>query len=162
MDDLSVTQGAKSPSPDPQKPLTPFEFRRQGRSAGLALALGLWLLGLGFGWVVLHVSPFVAGVLALPALPGFWELWRNPGSGLTLSQDQVSWFHAGRSDSLALNEIAMLRLDRRWDFSFRATFILHSGAKIRLPPPAVPPVQILEDALNARGVPSQRHHFTNV
>jgi hypothetical protein len=152
---------ASDPSLPKRPPPAPYQFRRRGRSAGLALALGLWLLGLGFGWTVLQISPLVTGVLALPALPGFWELWRNPGSGLTLTQDQISWFHADRSDNLTLNEIAMLRLDRRWDFSFRATFILHSGAKIRLPPPTVPPVQILEDALNARGVPSQRHHFTH-
>lgn len=149
------------PNTAPCSPLTPYHFQRQGRSVGLALALGLWLAGLGLAWVFLQISPWVTVVLALPTLPGFWELWRNPASGLTVSQDQISWFNGDRSASLPLAEIALLRLDRRWDFSFRATLMLHSGAKTRLPQPALPPVQPLEDALKARGILSQRHHFTN-
>ena len=146
---------------DPGGPLTPYHFQRQGRSKGLALALALWLAALGLGWIILQLSPLVTALLALPTLPGFWELWRNPASGLSVSKDQISWFSGHRRASVPLSEIAMLRLDRRWDFCFRATLILHSGAKIRLPQPALPPVQLLEDALNDRGILSQRHHFTN-
>ncbi|WP_241525858.1 hypothetical protein [Pseudophaeobacter leonis] len=160
-DSLPDSDPIAAQSADPGSPLTPYHFQRQGRSKGLALALGLWLAALGLGWILLQLSPWVTVLLALPTLPAFWELWRNPASGLSVSHDQISWFNGDQSASLPLEEIAMLRLDRRWDFSFRATLILHSGGKIRLPPPAVPPVQILEDALNARGVRSQRHHFTN-
>lgn len=140
--------------------LPPFHFEQQGRSRALAVALALWVCALLCGGVFLQITGWLLIVLALPLLPGLWELWRNPSSGLTLSDSQMSWFTGARTTELALSEIARLRLDRRWDFSFRATLILQTGAKIRLPQPALPPTQVLEDAMTARGIPSERHHFT--
>ncbi len=140
--------------------LLPFHFEQQGRSRALAVALALWVCALLCGGVFLQITGWLLIVLALPLLPGLWELWHNPSSGLTLSDSQTSWFTGARTTELALSEIARLRLDRRWDFSFRATLILQTGAKIRLPQPALPPAQVLEDAMTARGIPSERHHFT--
>ena len=140
--------------------LPPFHFEQQGRSRALAVALALWVCALLCGGVFLQITAWLLIVLALPLLPGLWELWRNPSSGLTLSDSQMSWFTGARTTELALSEIARLRLDRRWDFSFRATLILHTGAKIRLPQSVLPPVTLLEEHLNSAGIASQRHHFT--
>ena len=137
-----------------------LQFERQGRSAQLIVAIALWSAALLLGAFLLQITSGILFVLALPLLPGLWELWRNPVSGLTLTENQISWFCGARNTGVALPEIASLRLDRRWDFSFRATLILRNGAKIRLPQPALPPVQLLEDQLNAKGIPSERHHFT--
>ncbi len=126
----------------------------------LVVAVSLWSAALMLGGALLQITPGILILLALPLLPGLWELWRNPSSGITLTEDQIFWFTGARSTGLPLPEIALLRLDRRWDFSFRATLILRNGATIRLPQPALPPVHLLEDQLNARDIPSERHHFT--
>ncbi len=142
--------------------LPPFQFKRQGRSLKLLTALGLWAVALILCSHVLQVTTWIVLILALPLLPGLWDLWRNPLSGLTIGTDQISWFTGARVTTLPLADIALLRLGRRWDFSFRATLILHDGAKLRLPQSALPPAQTFEMALNARGIASERHHFTVV
>ena len=60
---------------------------------------------------------------------------------------------------VAFSEIDHFRLDTRLDFSVRATVVLRSGRKIRLPFEATPPHQAFEDALTARGVTVKRFHF---
>jgi len=124
------------------------------------IAFALWGSALVFGATVLQVTTWALILFALPLLPGLWDLWHNPSSGLTLTEDQISWFSGPRVTTLPLSEIALLRLDRRWDFSFRATLILHSGSKIHLPQPTLPPVQMFADNLSAKVIPSERHHFT--
>ncbi|WP_162930157.1 hypothetical protein [Pseudophaeobacter sp. EL27] len=123
-------------------------------------ALALWGAALVFGATVLQVTTWVLILFALPLLPGLWDLWRNPSSGLSLTKDQISWFSGPQVTTLPLSEIALLRLDRRWDFSFRATLILNNGSRWRLPQPTLPPVQMLENNLSAKDIPSERHHFT--
>ncbi len=157
-DQPKLPKAATSPVPAPPPPV--FHFERQGRSGKLIIALALWGAALIFGAAVLQVTTWVLILFALPLLPGLWDLWRNPSSGLTLTKEQISWFSGPQVTTLPLSEIALLRLDRRWDFSFRATLILHSGSKFRLPQPTLPPVQTLTDNLSAKGIPSERHHFT--
>ncbi|CUH86414.1 hypothetical protein PH5382_00323 [Phaeobacter sp. CECT 5382] len=146
--------GAKhAPHPD-------YHFQRQGRSLSLVLALLCWILALAALGLVLEAAGWIILIFALPALPATWDLWRNPSSGLVLEGDQITWFTGTARNSLALQDIQLLRLDRRWDFSFRATLILRSGGKIRLPQSALPPVDPFEQKMQDRGVTSERHHFT--
>jgi hypothetical protein len=44
--------------------------------------------------------------------------------------------------------------------SVRATVVLKTGRKIKLPFEATPPHRALETALHARGITTERHHFT--
>ncbi|WP_417712763.1 hypothetical protein [Pseudophaeobacter arcticus] len=141
-------------------PPTPLHFQRRGRSWALASAIFLWLAALIFGGIALEISAWLLAVLALPTLPGLWELWRNPMSRLALTADQICWFTATGNTAVPLAKVSLLRLDRRWDLSFRATLILEDGQKLRMPQHVLPPVEQLEEALSARGIPSQRHHFT--
>jgi hypothetical protein len=148
-----VTEGGKTPPPD-------FHFEREGRSGTLLFVLALWGAALLLGASLLQVAGWILLLLALPLLPGLWELWHNPRTSLTLHGARIDWFNGNRTTSLPLSKIAHLRLDRRWDLSFRATLILHNGQKLRLPQSVLPPVQDLEAALTARGITSERHHFT--
>lgn len=144
----------------PEPPLPVLQFERQGRSPTLGIALALWSAALILGGLILQITAWILMLLALPLLPGLWDLWRNPKSGLTVSGGDIHWYSSTQTATLPLTDIALLRLDRRWDFSFRATLILHTGAKIRLPQSVLPPVTLLEEHLNSAGIASQRHHFT--
>lgn len=126
----------------------------------LLAALALWGAMLLLGALWLEVAGWILSVFALPLLPGLWDLWRNPRAGLTLNKSHITWFSGSHSSTLPLSEIALLRLDRRWDSSFRATLILQNGRKFRLPQSTLPSVEILETEMKSRGIPSERHHFT--
>ncbi|MGR3624163.1 hypothetical protein [Pseudophaeobacter sp.] len=138
----------------------PYAFQRRARSLALCLALCGWLIALGLMWGLLGVMPWILLLFALPTGPAFWDIWRNPASGINLDTEKIQWFTGKHHAAVRFDEIAQLRLDRRWDFSFRVTLVLQNGSKIRLPQAALPPVQNLEEALNQRGIASQRHHFT--
>ncbi|MEP2716632.1 hypothetical protein [Pseudophaeobacter sp.] len=150
------------PGKDPARtaPLTPLLFEHQGRSPALALAICLWLAALVFAGVKMQITTWFLVLLTLPVLPGLWELWRNPLSWLELTDDQISWVTATRQTCLPLSSVTLLRLDRRWDFSFRATLVFEDDRKTRIPQHVLPPVSELEQALEARGIACQRHHFT--
>lgn len=115
---------------------------------------------LSFAVVVLQASWWVVAFLALPTLPALWDLWRNTRSELTLDATHFIWRSGQLSDSVTLDQIDLVRFDTRWDFSVRVTLILTSGDKLRLPPQVLPPHLMLENALQLRGVQTERHHFT--
>lgn len=151
--DLPATGAQAQPAPI-------YRFQRQGRSAALILAVIAWSAALIMMGLVLGVLPWILALLALPLGPALWDLWRNPVSGVAITADRIQWFVGKYSHEVALDDIAQLRLDRRWDFTFRATLILRTGKKLRLPQSAVPPVDAFEAALEAHDIPARRHHFT--
>lgn len=136
-----------------------FTFHRQARSPRLAVLLaGIWAVLLYF-YLALDAALWIVGILGLCTLPALADLIRNPSSGLTLSDAALSWHSGRRHADLALEEIDHMRLDTRLDFSVRATAVLCSGRKIRLPFEATPPHQAFEKALEARGIKTRRTHF---
>ncbi|MEO9631931.1 MAG: hypothetical protein ABJG14_16000 [Sulfitobacter sp.] len=100
------------------------------------------------------------GLLGLFTLPALWEIFTNPVSGLTLDDDTLTWITGKRDAKIALVQIDRVRLDTRLDMSVRATVILKTGRKIKLPFEATPPHRALETALQTRGITTERHHFT--
>ncbi|WP_157022065.1 hypothetical protein [Parasedimentitalea huanghaiensis] len=138
----------------------PCHFTRQARTVKLCVALVGIYTTLTFAVVVLQASWWAVAFLALPTLPALWDLWRNTRSELTLDATQVIWRSGQLSDSVTLDQINLVRFDTRWDFSVRVTLILTSGDKLRLPPQVLPPHLMLENALQLRGVQTERHHFT--
>lgn len=138
----------------------PFHFRQRGRSKRLGLAIFFWLGMLAVFGLLFQAALWIVILLALPLLPAGWDLWRNPKSGLSIGDTTFSWFTADRHDEISLQDIALLRLDRRLDLSFRATLITKAGQKIRLPQASLPAVDLLEQAFQQRSIPSARHHFT--
>ena len=121
--------------------------------------LATWIILIGV-YMVLDASLLIIGVLALTTVPAMLDIWRNPTSGLKLDNDQLTWCTGHRSAKVGLEEIAKLRLDRRWDFSIRASVVLHNGNKIRLPVEAIPNHTILEAELTNRGILVERHPFS--
>ena len=138
---------------------TDFTYRRAGRSTKGAVVVGAVWAVLAALWVFLDAAPWLVGILALCTLPALWDLIKNPSAGVTLTASRLRWFTGPRDARVALSEIDHVRLDTRLDFSVRATVVLRTGRKIRLPFEATPPHQPLEDALTARGVTVKRFHF---
>jgi hypothetical protein len=137
-----------------------FTFQRQGRSlATLTLVPAIWL-ALIVAWVWLDAAPLILGIVALFTLPALWDMLRNPATGLTLTDTVLTWHSGPRTAQITLAEIGKIRLDTRLDFLVRATVILRSGRKIRIPFEATPPHQRFETALNSRAIKTERHHFS--
>jgi len=137
----------------------PFVFEQQARSRRtLLIVLAVWAVLIA-AWLWLEAAWWIMAFLAAFTLPAIYDLIRNPKAGLRLEDQTLSWFSGRRHGTLELSEIDHIRLDTRLDFSVRITAVLTSGRKIRLPFECTPPHQAFEDALNAQGVKTQRHHF---
>ncbi len=150
-----MTEAAPIAAPDP-----PFTFSRRARSRVGLITLTLVWATLLAAWALLDAAPAIIGFLGLFTLPIVWDLWRDPQSGLSLSETELSWYSGRRQVTLEPHEISYVRLDTRLDFSVRATAVLRTGRKIRVPFESTPPHQAFEDALTACGIATQRHHFT--
>lgn len=137
-----------------------FSYARPGRNRATLFAVcGVWA-GLLAAIVLVDAAPWLMGVIGVFTLPALWDLYRNPESGLRFTPDTLNWFSGNRVAEVEWREIEKVRLDTRLDFSVRATIVLHSGRKIRLPYESTPPHDLLEAALNARGIRTERHHFS--
>ncbi|AVL52227.1 hypothetical protein CEP88_06240 [Roseobacter denitrificans] len=137
-----------------------FSFRRQGRSrAALLTVTGVWSVLILLS-ITVDAAPWLMLAVAAFTLPALWELYSNPASGLDFRPDRITWFTGRRQAAINWCEIDRFRLDTRLDFSVRATAVLTSGRKIRLPYECTPHHALLEAALNARGVRTERHHFS--
>lgn len=138
---------------------SPFVFEQEARSRRtLLIVLGVWAILIGL-WLWLDAAWWIVAFLAAFTLPALYDLIYNPKAGLTLDTETLSWFSGRRQGALELTEIDHIRLDTRLDFSVRVTAVLNTGRKIRLPFESTPPHQALENALQAQGVKTQRHHF---
>ena len=138
----------------------PLTYRRRGRSrAALVTVAAIWL-ALIMAIVLVDAAPWLMACLGAFTLPALWELIVNPAAGMTLDQQGISWFSGKREASATWNEIEKVRLDTRLDFSVRATLMLTTGQKIRLPYECTPDHNLLEAALNAQGIRTERHHFS--
>ena len=137
----------------------PFVFDQQARSRKtLLIVVSIWV-ALVAAWIWLDAALWIVAFLAAFTLPAVSDLIRNPLSGLTLNNQTLSWFSGRRNGTLELSEIDHIRLDTRLDFLVRVTAVLTTGRKIRLPFESTPPHQAFQNALEARGVKTQRHHF---
>jgi hypothetical protein len=139
--------------------MTPFQYRRSARNPVTALIVGAIWCALWAAWFWLEAAGWLMLVLGLFTLPALYDLIANPVAGLTLDKTRLAWFSARRHAEVTLDEIDHIRLDTRLDFSVRATVILHSGRKIRLPFESTPPHFAFESALEQHGLTSKRFHF---
>lgn len=138
----------------------PFCFRRTGRnSATLLTVLVIWA-ALIAAVVLVDAALWLMGILAAATLPAIWELVTNPSAGLDLTLKDLTWFTGRRQGHLARGEIERMRFDTRLDFSVRATVVLTTGRKVRLPFECTPPHQAFEAALKSHGIRTERHHFS--
>lgn len=139
-----------------------FSFTRTGRSRAAVIAVGLtWALCLA-GWIHYDAAPWIVGAVLACTLPALWDIWRGTMAGTRLTDHRLSW-HSGRHlMDLDIAQIDHVRLVTRPDLSVRAAVVLASGRKLRLPAEATPPHRAFEAALHARGIRTERHHFTGL
>lgn len=137
-----------------------LRYRQRARNATtLAVVVAIWVLLFG-ALVLLDAALWIVLVLGAFTIPAIWELWSNPEAGLDLTEDGIAWFSGRRHGEIQWTEIDRFRLDTRLDFSVRATAVLLTGRKIRLPFECTPNHKELEAALQKRGMKTERHHFS--
>lgn len=137
-----------------------YSFRRAGRNrTALTVVAGVWAVLL-LAILLLDAALWLMALVGLLTIPAIWEIITNPSSGLDLNVREMTWFSGRRHAQLARGEIERIRFDTRLDLSVRATAVLTTGRKIRLPYECTPPVQIFQAALNAHGIRTERHHFS--
>ena len=138
----------------------PFRYRKTGRSVTTVCAVaGVWGLLLLL-IVTVDAAPWLMALVGLATLPAVLDLLRNPLSGLDVGPEGMSWFWGARMGAIGWHEIDHVRLDTRLDLSVRAAAVLRSGRQVRLPYECTPPHRLLEAALEARGIRTERHHFS--
>ena len=140
--------------------MTPYRYETTGRNRRTLVALVLvWALIL-LAIVLFDASLILMALIALCTAPALYDLLSGRLSGLTLGPEGLGWFAGRRTGEIAWNKIDHMRLDTRLDFSVRASAVLVSGRKVRLPLEATPPADTLEGALKDRGIAVKRHHFS--
>ena len=122
--------------------------------------LGISWLGIALLWLALDASRAIVLLAYAATLPLLVDLLRNSKAGVSLSDTTLRWYSGRKTAEVALAQIACARLDTRLDLSVKLTLILTDGRKLRLPLEAIPPADMFEDALKARGLRVERHHFS--
>ena len=142
--------------------MIPYRFETSGRNRKTLFALlGVWgaiLLALIF----LDAAVWLMALIALCTGPALYDLVVARRSGLALEPAGFSWFAGKRTGEITWDRISHIRLDTRLDFSVRASAVLVTGRKVRVPLEATPPAEEFEAALKDRGIAVQRHHFSLV
>lgn len=137
-----------------------LEYRRIGRSRrNITVFAAVWAVLLGL-LILVDAAPWIIAFLGMFTLPLLWEIIRNPVSHLTLDDGALAWHSIVSADRVPLSMIDKVRFDRRLDLSMRVSLLLTDGRKIRLPHDALPPPERLEQALQTRGIHTERHPFS--
>ncbi|MFK7868959.1 MAG: hypothetical protein AB8B58_06945 [Roseobacter sp.] len=139
-----------------------YQWSRRGRTPTALVVVGVIWLVLAIAYFALQAAGWIVGFIALFTLPALYDLVTNPDAGFRLNAREMSWYSGNRSATLRLSEIDHMRLDTRLDFSVRATAVLSTGRKIRLPFESTPPHAALESACHAQGLATRRHHFSPI
>ena len=137
----------------------PFRFERRARSARSLLLVAAALLALLALVTVVGAAWWVAGAFALLTLPALVEALRDARTTLCLDAEGLSWASGRRRRRVPLDRIAEVRLSTTLDFSQRASLVLDSGERLRIPPECLPPGRALDAALAARAIPHRRSLF---
>lgn len=140
--------------------MTAYVYETTGRNrATLVTLAAVWAAILG-AIAVFDAALWLMALIALCTAPALYDIVSARKAGLRLDETGVHW-HAGRtSGEIAWAKIDHFRLDTRLDFSVRASAVLVSGRRVRLPLEATPAPDTLEHALTARGQTVRRHHFS--
>lgn len=138
----------------------PYSYISQGRRPATALIVVIvWGL-VAAAYLLLDAAPVVLALIGAFTLPALYDLATNPRSTFTLDTTHLRWTSGRQKADIALSEIDHLRFDTRLDLSVRLSVVRPSGVKIRVPYPATPPHQQLEDLAQQAGLKTRRHHFS--
>jgi hypothetical protein len=137
----------------------PVEHRGSGRSLRAALVLSMvWMVILTL-WQTIGMAPWIVVFLLLFTLPAAWDFATGRPAWLRLDTDGIAWRSGRQSGEIVRNRIARVRFETRLDLSVRVRLVLDTGKRITLPQDSLPPWQTLQDAFEAIGIPTERHHF---
>lgn len=140
--------------------MTPYAFQTTGRNRATLITVLLVWAALALAVLWLEAAPWLMAVFALATLPALIDLITGRVSGLRLDADGLHWFSGRRTGEVAWPRLSHIRLDTRLDFSIRASAVLTTGRKVRLPLEATPPSDQFEEVLTSRGIKVERHHFS--
>ena len=137
-----------------------YRFERRGRRpATVLIVAGLWA-GLLVLWIGLDMALWITLFLAAFTLPALWDIIRDPRAVLEIWDDRIVWSSPlGSGDR---SDVDHVRLNRRFDGTFKVTLVHLGGAASRLPPDISAPATALENALREANIPSQRHPFAPI
>ncbi len=138
----------------------PYEFHARGRSYRALIVLGCVYVVLLAALILLNAAWWIIALLALFTLPALWDFYTDRKSGLRLSDERLEWWSGRGSAHMGLDEIDHMRFDTRLDFSVRVSAVTRFKERIRLPYDALPPHKELEAECHARGIKTERHHFS--
>lgn len=138
----------------------PLEHAASGRTWRAALVLvGVWLALLAL-WLGLNAAEWIVVGLLLFTVPAALDFANARVATLRLDDTTVTWRSGRQSGDIALARIAKVRFETRLDLSVRVRLELETGRRITLPQDSLPPWQSLWDAFEARGIRTERHHFS--
>ncbi len=140
--------------------MAPYRFETTGRNRGTLIALGLAWAAILAAVVFLDAALWLMALFALCTAPAVYDVLVARRSGVALDAAGLHWFAGKRTGEITWERISHMRLDTRLDFSVRASAVLTSGRKVRLPLESTPPPDMFEAALTERGITVKRHHFS--
>lgn len=137
-----------------------YEFERRGRRpATILIVVAIWI-GLLALWVFLSMAVWIVLLLVAFTLPALWDIIRDPRGTVQVWPDRIVWSSTlGRGDRTDVDHV---RLNRRFDGTFKVTLVHVGGATTRLPPDIAPPVDAFEAALQQAGIATERHPFSPI
>ena len=138
----------------------PFSYERRGRSIVTAILLAVIYAILAIGMIFLSLSQWLVGIVFVFSLPALWDLISDVRSGMSITAQDVSWYHGKNSTTIPLADIKQFRIDLRMDRSVKLTIELENGRKIRVAQPATPPLAELETTLPKAGIPFRKNPFS--
>lgn len=137
----------------------PLEHGATGRSLRAFLVLTLvWMVALTL-WFVVYASVWVVGALIAVTIPALLDFATGRRAWLRLDDQVLRWGSGKSEGDVVLARIDRVRFETRLDLSVRAKLVLGDGRRITLPQDSLPPHPKLQEALDARDIRTERHHF---
>lgn len=136
-----------------------YVYACSGRNRATFVAVaGIWLMLIGLT-ALIDLAPWLAGLGFLATLPAVYDLITARAAGLTMNDNEVSWYAGDKTGNVSWDKVDHVRFDTRLDLSVRASLVLHNYRRIKIPFEATPPHRDFEAELNTRGLRTERHHF---
>jgi hypothetical protein len=140
--------------------MTPYHFETTGRNRRTLFAvLGVWIAVL-LAIALVDAALWLMTLIVLCTAPALYDLMAARRSGVALDDNGLHWFAGRQTGEITWDRISHMRLDTRLDFSVRASAVLGTGRKVRLPLETTPPADTFEQELTKRGIKVERHHFS--
>lgn len=140
--------------------MMPYAYETTGRNRATLITVSMVWVAVLVAIAVFDAALWLMALIVLFTAPALYDLISGRAAGVRVDGDGLHWFAGRRTGEIAWQRISHMRLDTRLDFSVRASAVLTSGRKVRLPLEATPPADVFEAELKDRGIKVERHHFS--